>query len=125
MKDIKFDKNVLKESFSDIKNYVNIKILECYKTVFQKENILKNFGFYILGILFTSNIICLFLFYFKFYNKLINILQNLKLNLINNQKISMNKNNIKKDQDAKSYIAFKKGKRKKRKEGNKKNKKDL
>ena len=60
MKDIKFDKNVLKESFSDIKNYVNIKILECYKTVFKKENILKNFGFYILGILFTSNIICLF-----------------------------------------------------------------
>ena len=40
MKNIKFDKEILFNSFIDINNIANIKMMKCYKTVFKKKNII-------------------------------------------------------------------------------------
>ena len=71
MKDAKFDKDLLLKSFIDFNNFMNIKILSCYKTVFKLKNLLKNYGFFIFCALIFISIICLFLFYCKYYKKLI------------------------------------------------------
>ena len=71
MKDAKFDKDLLLKSFIDFNNFMNIKILSCYKTVFKLKNLLKNYGFFIFCSLIFISIICLFLFYCKYYKKLI------------------------------------------------------
>ena len=47
MKDVKLDKELLLKSFIDINNFMNIKILFCYKTIFKLKNLLKNYGFFI------------------------------------------------------------------------------
>ena len=52
--DIKLDKNKLKNQFTDIDNTFNIKIMKCYKNVFNFNNLKKNFGFY-----FQISICCL------------------------------------------------------------------
>ena len=38
LKNIRFDKNLLLDSFIKINNLMNIKMLKCYKTVFDKKN---------------------------------------------------------------------------------------
>ena len=92
MKDIKFDKDILLGSFTDVKNYMNVKILSCYEIVFKKKNLLKNYGFFIFSFLIFINIIYFFLFFCKFYKKLILIIQKLRLNIVSNNKISFNNN---------------------------------
>ena len=53
----KIDKDLLLNSFTDISNFANIKIMTCYKTVFQKKLIMKNIGFYLFAILILFNLI--------------------------------------------------------------------
>ena len=55
----------LYENFLDIKNMLNIKILKCYKVLFNKETIKKNIGFYFLISIFVSHFICIIIFYSK------------------------------------------------------------
>ena len=69
---IKFDKEKLKKNFIDINNIANIKFMKCYKIVFKKNNIKHNLGFYIMNSIFLSFFLCLFLFYCRYYNLLIN-----------------------------------------------------
>ena len=66
--DIIIDKEKLKKKFIDIDNIANLKFMKCYKIVFKKENIKSNYGFYILGFIFILYLICLFLFYCKYYD---------------------------------------------------------
>jgi hypothetical protein len=87
MSNIKFDKNILLESFTDVKNFMNIKILSCYEIVFKKNNLLRNYGFFIFSGFIFIDIICFFLFCCKYYKKLILILQKLRLNMVNNKRI--------------------------------------
>ena len=68
LEDIKFDKEQLKNNFKDINNIANIKFMKCYKIAFKKENIKSNYGFYILDFIILLFILCLFLFYYKYYN---------------------------------------------------------
>ena len=42
--------------------------MKCYKIAFKKENIKSNYGFFILGFIIFLFILCLFLFYYKYYN---------------------------------------------------------
>ena len=60
--EIKFDKNKLYDSFTDIKNIANLNILKCYKLFFAFENILKNYGCLIMILIFIIHIICSFIF---------------------------------------------------------------
>ena len=71
--EIKFDKDKLYESFTDIKNIANLNLMKCYKSVFKKECIIKNYGFYILSliiILFFISFIIFICNYHKFKNKI-------------------------------------------------------
>lgn len=53
--DITFDKNKLRDSIIDIKNIMNIEIVKCYKSVFEKNSLKKNYGLFIfLLLLFYS-----------------------------------------------------------------------
>ena len=69
--DIKFDKNKLYKNFIDINNIANLNILKCYKIVFNKEALKKNYGFFIFIFIFALFFICLFLFRYKYYFSLI------------------------------------------------------
>ena len=70
IKEIKFDKTKLYKSFIDIKNIANINFMKCYKKVFTKKNLIKNYGFFIYIFIYFLYIICLLLFLLKFYSKL-------------------------------------------------------
>ena len=70
MDNIKFDKDVLMNSFTDIKNIANLKMMKCYKTIFRKETIIKNFGCFIYAVLIILDFICLILFLTKDFGKL-------------------------------------------------------
>ena len=49
IKDIKFDKDKLRDNFIDINNIANIKLMKCFKKVFLIHNLIKNYGFYIFS----------------------------------------------------------------------------
>ena len=63
--DIKFDKNKLYNNFKDIANLANIKLLKCYKSVFDLINLKKNYGFFILVFAHILLFICFFSFLFQ------------------------------------------------------------
>jgi surface protein len=65
--DIKFNKNNFK-SFNEIKNFANLNILKCYKTVFKA--LVNNYGFYIIFFVFILYLITLFILVFIDYPKL-------------------------------------------------------
>ena len=58
IENIRFDKDKLFNNFIDIKNIANIKVMKCYKKVFTKDNLMKNYGFYIFALI-------IFLIYYK------------------------------------------------------------
>ena len=67
--------------------------MKCYKKVFTKDNLRNNYGFFIYEFIFILYAICLFLFRFRYYSKLlnkINKLAKLKKELFKNN----NKNNL-------------------------------
>ena len=95
--DIKFNKKDYFKSFIDVKNIFNLNIMKCYKTVLKIKNLLKNYGFCIVGAIMVLYFINLFIFMSISYDKLkkviiqillalksINI--HIKLNLIKKQK---------------------------------------
>ena len=94
LEDIKFDKNKLYKSFTDIKNIVNIKLMKCYKNAFNKKSLRNNYGFFIYISTFILLIITFFLFYCKYYFYLtseINKISEAKINILkSNQKKSKN-----------------------------------
>ena len=69
--EIKIDKNNLMKNFKKINNIATIKIINCYQTVFKKENLIKNYGFYILIFILLTLFICIILFCSKYYQAVI------------------------------------------------------
>ena len=65
--DIIINKTKLYDSFKikNIKNVFNYRIMKCYKKLFIKEGLIKNFGLYIFGGIF----VVLFIFFIIFYSK--------------------------------------------------------
>ena len=89
MDNVKIDKDVLLNSFTDISNIANTKMMTCYKTVFQIKNILKNIGFFIYASLIILNLLLLLYFLIKDYKKLKKKINTIRLSNSND------KNNIK------------------------------
>ena len=65
--DIKFNKDKLYKSFTDIKSIINIKILKCFKKVFN-DSLKHNYGFIIILLIILLFIICIIIFLYKSYN---------------------------------------------------------
>ena len=70
--EIYFDKTKLIDSLENIRNFANLKLLNCYKIVFNKDEIKNNYGFIIHIIIFISFFICMILFISKYYFSLKN-----------------------------------------------------
>jgi len=88
--EIKVDKNNLMKNFKEVKKFINIKIVKCYKMVFEKENLIKNYGFFILMSILIISIICKILFFLKYYQILIFEIKEIikaKRNFTQNEKI--------------------------------------
>ena len=66
--EIKFDKYKLFENFIRIENIMNLNLLKCYKIAFNKINIKKNIGFFIVSIIIIIYFITLITFItYSFY----------------------------------------------------------
>jgi len=62
---IGFQKNNI-SSFFDIKTYMNIEVLKCYKLLFCKNGFIKNYGNYIILLMIFIYLIIMILFYLKY-----------------------------------------------------------
>ena len=94
--DMNINTTKILENFKNIKNIVNLNLLICKKSLFTKEGIYKNIGFYILVFIILIHIISIFLFYLKQYelikNTIKKIIYGLKnVNIIKYDKIEKNK----------------------------------
>jgi hypothetical protein len=74
MYEIVLNKDLLKSKFVDIKNNINLKIMNCYNILFTSEGLLYNIGSYIFLIIIFLNIILLIAFILKGYKKLCDII---------------------------------------------------
>ena len=82
------NKNKLYNSFVDIKNSTNIKVMRCYKSLFTLDGIKKNIGFYILiSIIFIIIILCIS-FIFKGYKLLYNEINKIYIYQKNQKKLN-------------------------------------
>ena len=95
LKKLRFDKYILLNSFTKINNIMNVKMLKCYKTVFDSKNIINNIGFYIFIIFILLDVIFVILFYSKDYKKLISEIIKMKPDNKSINITSSNKKNIK------------------------------
>jgi len=68
----KIDKDKLYKSFININNIVNVKIIKCYKVLFDKKGMMKNISFYIVSAIILFHIINIIIFYRKQKNLLNN-----------------------------------------------------
>ena len=103
LSEITFDKNKLYQSFSNLNNIANMKVMKCYSLLFSKEGIFNNIGCYILIPIIILHFICIIVFYLNDYKiikkKIIEIIFAKKsLKSLNDNKIIPNdgKENIKK-----------------------------
>ena len=93
--DIKFDKKDFFKSFIDIKNILNLKVMKCYKIAYKAKNLIKNYGFYLVGFIIILYFITLFIFsnksYYELNKEIYNIITNEKINIIplENQNIEL------------------------------------
>jgi len=118
------NKTKLFENFANFKNIANINILKCYRNLFNKINIIKNVGFYIISSIIIIHLISICIFFLiqlKVLQKKINDLIKQKKNYSKN---ALENNNIIETNNKNDYIKDKNGiifpKRKKRKMKNSK-----
>ena len=68
------DKDNLYSNFVNIKNIINVKIMKCYKVLFNKKGIIKNIAFYIVSFIILFHIITIIIFYinqrYSLFNKI-------------------------------------------------------
>ena len=60
--DIKFNKNEFFRNFVDIRNFININVMKCYKTVLKVKLLIKNYGFFFACSIMILYFIVLFIF---------------------------------------------------------------
>ena len=68
--DININTTKLLNNFKNAKNYANLNLFVCHKSLFSKEGLIKNVGFYIFIVIIIIRIINLFIFYKKQKNLL-------------------------------------------------------
>ena len=93
IEDIKNNKYKLIKHFMNLKSFVNLKILKCYKEFFDKKALLKNIGSYVIISVIFIQVLLFFSFIFKGYNILYVSIQQL---VQNKSKDLIDKNNSKK-----------------------------
>ena len=92
--EIKFDKDLLKNSFIDIDNIANIKILKCYKDIFNKKSIKNNIGFFIIFFIVLLFFLTFFIFIFKSKDDIYNEINDIFLAKKNKKDDNKNNNII-------------------------------
>ena len=110
--DIKFNKNDLYKSFIEIKNVMNLNVMKCYKTVLKINDLLKNYGYFIIFFILLFYFFCMFIFCCCSFNKLRNETKNIVFALKYNKSPKINSNiifNKKNLFNKNSKINFKKG----------------
>ena len=96
--EIKFDKNKLYQSFTDINNIANFNLIFCYKIVFQLRNLLNNYYSFFNAFLLILYFITLFIFLCKGYPLLrrkINRIKSAKSFILKRRKNKKQKQNAK------------------------------
>ena len=76
---MKINIDKLLNNFKSIKNVANLNLLVCHKSLFCKEGLIKNIGFYIFIVIIIIRIINLFIFYSKQIDLLKNKIKDLFL----------------------------------------------
>ena len=89
--DLKINKEKLLEYFLNIKNFINLEIIKCYKLLLTKKGMEKNIGSYVILSTMAIYIITLFIFAFKGYKSLISLIDE----IIKTKRINKEKNQIK------------------------------
>ena len=89
--DLKINKEKLLEFFFNIKNFINLGIIKCYKLLITKKGMEKNIGSYVILSTMAIYIITLFIFTFKGYKSLISLVDD----IIKTKRINKEKNQIK------------------------------
>ena len=95
---IKIDKAKLYENFIDIKNIANINLLVCYKVLFSKKGLMKNYGSYSIIVIIIAHFIIILIYYSKnLYSQIQNIMNKIAFDLYNFEFLKLptkeNKNN--------------------------------
>ena len=80
------NKEKIYEKFIDINNIFNIKILICYKALFNKNGIINNIPFYSIFIIIIFHFVTIFIFYYNGKNLLIEKIKDI-IFFINNWKL--------------------------------------
>ena len=83
--DYLFNKNEFFKSFTDIKNIANINIMKCYQIVIDIKNLIRNYGFYIIGSIMLLYIMTAFIYWIVSYKKIKKDLFNMSMILDKNK----------------------------------------
>ena len=113
---IKFDIDLLKKSFIDINNILNLKIMKCYQNVFNKNNLKNNIGFIIIFCIIFLFLISFIIFIFKSIKTLYNDINKI---ILAKRKIKFN-NNTNKNEFITNAMKKKKNEKKTKKKRRKK-----
>ena len=110
--EIIINKDKLSKRFTNIKSYMNLNVIKCWKLLFTKEGIITNIGSYLILVIVFICFILLFLFliegYKEIYKKIIIIKD--KIKIMNNNK--KNNNFVRTTKNSNKNIKIKRKKRK-------------
>ena len=99
LEEYQIDKNLLLSNFKNIKNYINLVVLKCYKLLFTFGGFFKNIGNYSLLAIIFIDICCAILFSLKgkkiLFFRIQKYIENIYTNRNSNNNIDVNKNEIK------------------------------
>ena len=88
---IKFDTKKLYENFVNIKNILNLKLLKCYKSVFDINSLKNNFGFFIMDLIIILYFVCLIIFFSESFIKMKKEIKEIISSLKKDKKIEKDK----------------------------------
>ena len=90
--DININKDKLLDNFKNIKNIANLNILICYKKLFTKKGVFRNFGSILILLIILFHIISIFIFFQKQLSLLIKIIEDIIYGIKNYKLINEEKN---------------------------------
>ena len=103
--EIIIDKERLYDSFANINNFANIKIMKCYRVLFTKDGLINNIGFFIIIPIIILKLISIIIFYKRdFPNIKFIIIEIKKVKKYLNNKLHNNKNEFHKNPESKNEI---------------------
>ena len=109
---MKIDKTKLYENFIDIKNIANINLLVCYKVLFSKNGLLKNFGSYsIIGIIIVHFIIIIIYYSKNLYSQIQSIINKISFSFDNLELLNLPSKKNKNEERFEKNIYKKKSKK--------------